>query len=92
MKFSVGEVCECRSLKGRFDGWRECVILRYGSEADKYISKIHAHLGEPFYLTSTEGFEGMLLFSAESTLRKKRPPADHIPESVREIFKIEVTA
>lgn len=83
-KFFVGEVCEARvGPKNRQElgcgEWIEVTLLSYSNnmwETDIPIKH--------FVLKHK--------WAQEQNLRKKRPPADCIPESVRNIFKNEVTA
>jgi hypothetical protein len=80
MKFKVGEICEARSARGRYLGWREVEIVQHLQIGDTYIRpngeratfmNRDKHYNGPFYLLD-DGF-----WTFESQLRKKfLPPKD----------------
>ena len=81
MKFEVGEVCEAQESPLV---WIEVTLL-------SMTGRIGAISKTPVWscIATMCGSSGLV---AEACLRKKRPPADYIPLSVRDIFKIGETA
>lgn len=78
----VGDVCEHRSIVGRFDGWQETQIAMINvpvnevyTRPDRVVRRFpnRYHRPGPFYLVPTGRIERYAVVSAEN-LRKRRPP------------------
>ena len=90
-KFSVGEICEVTNDAGR--PWQDCEIIAIGNPQGIECSPTcngDYTINVPSCRNPWRDSTVWLI--EERNLRKKRPPADYIPLSVRDIFKIGETA
>ncbi len=69
MKYKVGEICEARSMRGVWEGYRECEIKEVGPSLPTRAGTLRDYYCE---ITGDPKLYGV----DESYLRKKRPSSD----------------
>lgn len=97
MKYKIGEIVAVLSPNGLWDGWREVEVLGY--RANWYNNPLlvvnpthwpHINNGDAYIIRCPDGVRRP---TSEPYMRKRPPEErDYIPESIRDLFKREVTA
>ena len=64
---------QVRSLKGRFEAWRDCEILGFLDKDDFYHSSPHSKLGGPFVELLVQGIATSKKGSIHALRRKPKP-------------------